>query len=221
MIPSPVRASGMGRSAVEVELVIVVIGSLKGGAGKTTTALHLAAVAAGEGARVVVVDADPEGSARRWAAHAGGDLGFEVRAGDRDRLARDARALAEGGAVVVVDCAPNDRDALARVASVASVVVVPCLPSGMDVDRLKPSLEVLAEVEAGKGTALPVGVLLTRWDARRRLSREAADTLAAVGWPTFDTRIGDRVAYAHAFGSAPVHLDEYRALWAELREVAR
>lgn len=197
--------------------MIVVVGSLKGGVGKTTAAMHLAACAAGDGAGVVVLDADPERSAGRWAEHAGAALPFRVVPAERDRLAQQAVSIERAGEVVIIDGPPNDRDTLTRAALVAAAVVVPVVPTGLDVDRLLPTLGVLREVEAGRrGERLPAAVLLNRWDARRRLAREAAAALAEL--PLFDTRIRDLAAYQQAFGGLPAFLAEFRELWREVVE---
>ena len=68
--------------------MIVAIVNLKGGVGKSTTAIYFATVAS-EGGEVVVLDADNERSAIEWAGS--GELPFEVVPVQRDRMARQAR----------------------------------------------------------------------------------------------------------------------------------
>jgi chromosome partitioning protein len=70
--------------------LIVAVVNLKGGVGKSTSAVYFATVASG-GGEVVVLDADTERSALEWAA--AGELPFEVVPAERDRLARQAREL--------------------------------------------------------------------------------------------------------------------------------
>jgi len=187
--------------------------SLKGGVGKTTTALHLAAVAAAEGLPVTVLDADEEHSAVRWASH--GALPFQVVAAERDGLARQVRALAKDKRhVIVIDTPPNNREILTRAGMLADTCVVPVVPTGLDIDRLTPTLELLRDLEATRGK-LDVAIILTRWDERTILAREAVDALA--GFPVLKSRIRGLTRYAQAFASAPTYLDEYRAAWKELQ----
>lgn len=185
--------------------------NLKGGVGKTTTAIHLAACASSP---VTLVDCDPEGSALRWASHAG-EIGFDVVAGERNGLARQVNALArDKRRTVVLDAPPNDRELLFRTASVADCCLVPVTASGLDIDRLLPTLELLRDVEASR-QGLAVVILLTRWNGRQVLAREAVEALE--GFPLLNSRVRQLARYAQAFGTRPHYLDEYRAAWRELR----
>jgi chromosome partitioning protein len=193
--------------------MIISIVSLKGGSGKTTTTMHLAACAA-RTSPVVVIDADEERSASRWAAHAGDDMPFKVIPAERDRLAQQARALTKESLTVLIDTPPNNREILTRTAMLADMVVVPVKPTGLDVDRLRPTLELLRDVEATKGE-LDVAILLTHWDRRRVLAREALEALE--GFPVLEARVRDLTRYEQAFGAAPSFLLEYGDVWRELQ----
>ncbi|WP_102124660.1 ParA family protein [Deinococcus planocerae] len=187
--------------------------SLKGGVGKTTTTLYLAAVAASQGQAVTVIDADSEHSAHRWAAHA--ELPFEVIQGEPDRLARQVRAAGTMGGVVIIDTPPNSRELLLRAGGLADTALVPVAPTGLEVDRLRPTLELLADLQAQR-EELDVAVLLTRYNPRRRLAREAEEALT--GLPVLNARVRELEAYKAAFGGTPTDLEEYAAVWKELQE---
>ena len=193
--------------------MIVAMVNLKGGVGKSTSAVYFATVASGRG-EVVVLDADTERSALEWAA--AGELPFEVVPAERDRLARQAREL-EGkrgdGRVVIVDTPPNDREVLRTAASVADRVVVPVAPTGVDVNRLRATLEVLLDVEATRGK-LDTSILLTRWDGRKRLAREAEELLGR--FPLLDARIRALTRYEDGFGGRPWYLEDYGTAWEEV-----
>ena len=188
--------------------------NLKGGVGKSTSAVYFATVASGA-ADVVVLDADTERSALEWAAT--GELPFEVVPAERDRLARQARELKGkkrgDGRVVIVDTPPNNREVLRTAASVADRVVVPVAPTGVDVNRLRATLEVLLDVEATRGE-LDTSILLTRWDGRKRLAREAEELLGR--FPLLDARIRALTRYEDGFGARPWYLEEYGRAWKEV-----
>lgn len=190
--------------------MVISVVSLKGGSGKTTSTIFLATCAAMKGRKVTVVDADEEQSGLSWSRFA--ELPFETIPAERDSLARQVRTLSQAGDVFI-DTPPNNREVLMRTAMLADVVVVPVKPTGMDVDRLMPTLELLRDAEATRG-ALDVAILFTQWDGRRVLSREATEALD--GFPLLEARIRGLARYEQAFGTVPGYLDEYDQAWKEL-----
>lgn len=195
---------------------IIALASLKGGVGKTTITMHLAAAMAESGLDVVVLDADEEVSALRWQQHATAEnlrLPFRVLAAERNSLMRQARDLARAGHTVVIDTPPNNREILKSAATVADVVLVPVLPTGLDVDRLGTTLELLADLEA----ALPTfnyAIVLNRFDARKAMSHDADQALNA--YPRLQTVIRSLSAYEKVFGQAPAELEQFKSIWEEI-----
>ena len=185
--------------------------SLKGGVGKTTSTMHLATCAYEAGGQVTVIDADDERSAYRWASFT--ELPFKVVLAERDRLAQQARTLEAAGETVFIDTPPNSREILSRAAFVATGVIVPLIPTGLDMDRMMPTLELLRDVEASRGS-LDVAILLNRWDGRKRLAQEALGALAA--YPILKAKVRALTRYEQAFGTVPVDLEEFRAVWQEV-----
>ena len=185
--------------------------SLKGGVGKTTSTMHLAMCALKVGQQVTVIDADDERSALRWSTFT--ELPFKVVVAERDRLAQQARAVEAAGETVFIDTPPNSREILSRTAFVSSSVIVPLIPTGLDIDRMMPTLELLRDVEASRG-ALDVAILLNRWDGRKRLAQEALEALAS--YPILDAKIRALTRYEQAFGTVPSDLEEFSAVWQEV-----
>ncbi len=186
--------------------------SLKGGVGKTTTTMHLAMCAHEAGQQVTVIDADDEQSAYRWSTFT--ELPFKVVTLERDRLAQQAKSLEAAGETVFIDTPPNSREVLSRTAFVSSSVIVPLIPTGLDMDRMMPTLELLRDVEASRGS-LDVAILLNRWDGRKKLAQEALEALAS--YPILDAKVRALTRYEQAFGTVPSDLDEYRAVWEEIK----
>lgn len=193
--------------------MICAILSLKGGVGKTTTAMHLAACAVQTGSSITVVDADEERSATRWASFLNGNMPFAVVPAERDRMAQQVREIEGNRHIVIIDTPPNNREILTRAGMLAERVVVPVVPTGLDLDRMKPTLELLRDIEVTRGS-LDVAILLTRWDGRTVLAREAAAALEA--YPLLPARIRQLTRYAQAFGTVPHYLTEYNSVWEEL-----
>jgi chromosome partitioning protein len=185
--------------------------SLKGGVGKTTSTMHLAMCAQQAGNYVVVIDADEERSAHRWSTFV--DLPFQVLSAERNRLAQQVRELEGTGATLFIDTPPNNREILSRAAMISNGVVVPLIPTGLDIDRMMPTLELLKDVEATRGS-LDVAILLNRWDGRKRLAQEALEALAK--YPILDAKVRNLTRYEQAFGTVPADLDEFVAVWREV-----
>lgn len=195
---------------------VLVLANLKGGVGKTTTAMHLAAAAAQDGLRVLVVDADPQQSALAWAALAedSGGVAFTVVAGKGRHAGTTARSMARDYDLTVVDTAPSE-DSLASVRAcmeVADLVIVPCSPTGLDVAR------VVRTVQLAEQVGVPTGVLVTktspRWVSHRELV-EALSKLENVALLDAVVRFGVRVG--ETYGSTlRGSLGDYEAVWREI-----
>ena len=130
--------------------------SSKGGTGKTTSAVSLAMGLHRLG-RTLAVDCDPQGSLMSWseaAAEQGNPLPFTVVSmATRDVHVRLAD-LGSGYEHVVVDTPPGDLGIIRSAILACAIVLVPVSPTGLDLNRIAPTFEVLAEI----GVSHPVDV---------------------------------------------------------------
>ncbi|MGH2413409.1 MAG: ParA family protein [Microcystaceae cyanobacterium] len=163
-------------STPKTKILAVVNG--KGGVGKTTTAVNLAAIMA-EKQQVLLVDADPQGSATWWIERNATGMGFDLTQETTPKLLGNLRQISHYERVVV-DTPPALRsEALAAVIASADYLILPTPPAPMDLTVL---------IETVQTAVMPLGiahrVLLTKVDPRSlKETLEAQNTLLELGIP--------------------------------------
>lgn len=178
----------------------------KGGVGKTTLAIHISHALALKGARVLLVDADPQGSARDWAAARTDKPPFSVIGLDRPTLHRDLPPLAKDYDHVVIDGPPRVSE-LARSAIIASdLVVVPIQPSPYDVWAADEVIKLIREASVFKETLKSVFVI-NRRIVNTAIGRDVGDALAEYLIPVLKTVVSQRVSFAESAAAGGTVLD--------------
>lgn len=188
----------------------------KGGAGKTTLSTNLAVAFSRRGLSTVLIDSDPQGSARRWGV-AGGSDSVPVVGLDTKSLDKDIRAVA--GEWKFIDGAPQAADVAAAAIRAADLVLIPVQPSPYDLWAAK---DVVDAIKARQGVT--DGVPMARFVISRAivgsaLAADVTDALSGYEIPVLDAKTCQRVAYAEA-GSGGSVLDTNKDAAAEIEAIA-
>jgi len=197
--------------------------SQKGGAGKTTLAIHLATAATANRYVSLLIDTDPQATACRWSQWREGAEPEVVDCGAPSLLATKLEKAAKLGAQVVVIDTPPHADAMARqAAKLADLILIPCRPKAFDLAAIEATADLVKQ--SGK----PAYVVFTAGPPRAPLIyAEATELIAgvhagALGLAVAPVRLPERAAYHHstAQGLTAVAYDpdgkaaaEIAALW--------
>ena len=180
--------------------MIVALLNQKGGVGKTTLALHLAGFWARQGKRIILLDADPQGSALDWSEERAREAVprlFGVIGLARDTLHREAPELARSADHVVIDGPPRVAGLMRSALLAADLVLIPAQPSPFDGWASAEMLRLLAEARIFR-PGLAARFVLNRCPIGTVITRETALALADFEPPVLVSRIGQRVAFASA-----------------------
>src|SRR5215469_13519369 len=219
-----VGAASLYCHTVSVPVLSVALLNLKPGTGKTTSAVWLAHVFAEAGQEVLLVDADPSGSALEWSDLAAMDprlppsaaFPFRIVALPSRRLHQRVPEIAHPDDVVIID-APQleDHSAIARsVMRYADEILIPCAPSPIEINRTTPVRDEITEVEELREKPVRSAVLLTRCITRAHSITNAKEVLGDLGYDVLRTNVPRREVYAQSFG-LPIP-ETGRSAWREV-----
>ena len=201
---------------------IVSLVTMKGGSGKSTTAMCLAGVWHRAGAAVAMVDADPGATVLRWremgedfqgvAVHDGAQTAFE------DAL---AAARANGPRRLLIDTPGFKSPALEAALAASDLVVIPIRPSPVDFQVAADTADLVSRLTKG-GRPL-TRFLLCQTNRTSLIARHMRSEMDAAGYALFDTQIGSRVIFGEAAlsGSTPTFVQPRGAAAAEIASLAR
>jgi len=181
---------------------VIAMAQRKGGVGKTTLAIFLAGELQKREKRVALVDADPQRSACHWAEP--GNLRFpvyEVALADQavTSWVREINRVMSDYDYAVVDTAPSAR-ALGAAIAICNTVVVPCTPSGLDLEATAETLEIINQARLRRRGLPRVVLVPNRVDARTLEGKQVVQELAIFGEVVGPTN-GYRSAFVRAFSS--------------------
>ena len=170
--------------------------SQKGGSGKSTIAVHLAAYALIKKLHPAIVDLDPQGSAYEWNnlrdENDPKSPKLDAIRGTADKLAALQKMGIENGIdLLIIDTAPHSNKEAALAAQLADAVLVPCRPSLFDLKAITTTFQIIAAAKK------PAAVILNA-APRGKLADEAREAIEAQGFTVLPTVLQHRAAFSHA-----------------------
>ncbi len=196
--------------------MIISILNLKGGVGKTTSAIALATAAVRDGQNVRVLDTDPQSSASLWALAAAeieDDLPFEVESANIATVRMVAKKLkGVKDEWVFIDCPPNGNVA-DEAMNAADMVVIPSTPAPADIAKTFETAETVSK------RGVFYAILLNRVVKNTLTLKGALSDFERRSASYFDTMIPRREFVASFFGNSfGDDLNGYESVFEEIKE---
>lgn len=181
--------------------MIVVVGGIKGGSGKTTIATNLAVIRSSEGSKVLLVDADEQKSAMDWAQQ-------RAEQGVEDNLTTihlsgkgvysQIQKMGADYDDVIIDVGGRDTTSQRSALTVAEVMIVPFKPRSLDIWTLGALKTMINEVKAVNPSLMCIAVV-NQADARGSDNDDAIEVLKECDEiKCWDLSIGYRKAFGNA-----------------------
>ena len=173
------------------DMLTISVISQKGGAGKSTLAIHLATEASAQGLRSLLIDLDPQGNAAKWGDRRG-ERSPDVSAEHPAKLdAVLAAARVEGYGIVIFDTAPHADQTALRAARASDLVLIPCRPATFDLEAIQATLDLCTL--ARKQSVVVVNAA----PIRSRVVEEATQAVLGHGGQVSNVIVRQRVAFQH------------------------
>ena len=170
----------------------IAILSNKGGAGKTTLAIHLAVAAEAASKQTAVLDLDPQGSATTWSEARQAETPAVVPTHARHLGRVLSAADQEGADLAIVDTAPHSEATSLAAARATDLVLVPCRPTLFDLHAIRETLDIALLAKK------PAIVILNAVPPRGSFAQHARDAIATYNIQPAPYQLSHRVAYMHA-----------------------
>jgi chromosome partitioning protein len=201
--------SKLKRRVVAMETIsrVIALATMKGGSGKSTVAICLAAHWWKKGLSVALVDADPQRSVMRWKATGNALEELACEPADDENIASVISSLLDAGIERIVVDTPGFRAPVTETAlEMAGLCLIPVRPSPVDFEVAADKVELIADLKsAGSKGPLFYRFLMTQIVGGSVISRHMRQEMVTAGYPLLDAETRHRVAYAETalMGSTP------------------
>lgn len=175
---------------------VIAILNQKGGTGKTTVAVNLSTGMAVKRHKVLLIDADPQGSVLQWQSITGNSP-FDVTHYPRGDFHRIIEDMAKGYQYVIVDGPPGTGEVTRSILVSADMVIIPVGPSPLDIWSASETVELVKDAQT-VNTRLKVKILISKKIPNTRIGREVREALGGYGFDILNTEVSQRIAYVES-----------------------
>jgi chromosome partitioning protein len=193
---------------------IIAVVNQKGGSGKTTLSMQMAGALARRSKKVLVVDADPQGTATRWAASAEDEKPFPAAvvglSAASEKVHREVKKFVDNYDFIIIDCPPAADSPVPQSALlIADLALVPIIPSPLDMWAAIGIREVIRNI-GDINEELTARLVVNQCQPHTSLAKEAMEVLPEFGIDVCGTYLRQRTVYrqsavfgqtVHDFGS--------------------
>lgn len=202
--------------------MIVAILNQKGGAGKTTLSTNLAHAFKLEGKKVLLIDSDPQGSARDWNAAGKGNY-VPVIGLDRPTLDKDIKSINKDFEWIFIDGAPQLVDMSISAIKCADIILIPVQPSPYDIWASEDLVDIISERQKITNGNPKAAFIISRQIKNTKLSKEIRSALSDYHFPIFVHGTFQRVIYPQtsALGTSVIESSPHGDAALEILSIAK
>lgn len=208
--------------------MIISILNTKGGVGKTTLSVNLARCLTLRNEQTLLVDSDPQGSARNWHVNSNGEL-LDVIGLDRPTIDKDISKFRFNYKWVIVDGAPQLSTMALKTILISDLVLIPVQPSPYDIWATKDIVDLIKTRQEVTNGALKAAFIVSRQIVNTTFGNDLRELLQEFELPVFKNGTFQRINYAVTANGSTVFDDrshnrshsaitEIIAIWSELVE---
>jgi len=183
--------------------MVVLVGGIKGGSGKTTIAAHLAIMRVYDGQDVLLVDADEQGTASDFTLlrneNTNGNAGYTCVKLTGKSVRNEVNRQTKKYDDIIIDCGARDTTSLRAAITVSDIILVPFIPRSFDLWTIDQIADLIEESRASLNLDMEAYTFLNRTDPRGTDNLDAAEILQENDLLDFlDTPIVNRKAFSNA-----------------------